>query len=116
MSAASLHVSWQHLAVRNIERRKSRMQPIGTAAMMIQKRTTGFWVDEDGLVATEVLLLVVLLLEFDGWLEGEVLLLVLLVVAILVAVLFRCLGIEVERTTFMRRKIMNTFILLNWTL
>jgi hypothetical protein len=42
------------------------MQPIGTAAMMIQKRTTGFWVDEGGLVATEVLLLVVLLLEFDG--------------------------------------------------
>ena len=89
---------------------------MGTAAMMIQKRKTGFWVEEEGLVAREVLLLVVLLFDCDGGLEGEVLLEVLFVVAILVAVSIRCLGREAERTTFMRRKIMNTFILLNWTL
>jgi hypothetical protein len=67
------------------------MQPIGTAAMIIQKRM-GFWVDEEGLVVREVLLLIVLLFEFDGGLEGEVLLEVLFVVTMLVAVLFRCLG------------------------
>jgi hypothetical protein len=78
------------LAVTNIARRKSMMHPTGIQAMVAQNSRGFCWLgEEEGLVAVMVLLLVVL--SDDAWLEGEVLSEVRLIGVVVRAGSRRCL-------------------------